>query len=148
MDSTQQQAVEATQLAVQAQSVAQFASSTITEYEKKMTDVSQTVAQLQQLVIDERKRRMKMESQLSSAQDKIGAVERQSRDLSMKNQQLASEVASWQTAFNTQVTSQQIPVASSSTVPQTQPTMQTQIPGPQALILQSSQGPLPGIGEI
>ena len=64
-----------------------------------------------------------MESQLSSAQDKIGAAERQSRGLSMKNQQLASEVAGWQTAFNTQVTSQPIPVASSSTVPQMQPTM-------------------------
>ena len=99
MDSTQQHVVEATHLAVQAQFVAQFASSTITEYEKKMTDISHTVAQLQQLVINEQKRRMTMESQLSLAQDKIGAVERQSHDLSMKNQQLASEVASWQTTF-------------------------------------------------
>ena len=47
MDSTQQQAVRATPLAVQAQSVAQFASSTITEYKKKMTDISHTMAQLQ-----------------------------------------------------------------------------------------------------
>ena len=47
MDTTQQQAVEATQLAVQAQSVTQFASTTMTAYEKKMTDISQTVAQLQ-----------------------------------------------------------------------------------------------------
>ena len=74
MDSTQQQAVEATQLAVQAQFVAQFASTTMTEYEKKMTDISHTVAQLQQLVIDERKRWMTMESQLLSVQDKIGVV--------------------------------------------------------------------------
>ena len=76
MDSTQQQAIEATQLAVQAQSVVQFATSTMTEYEKQMSDISQKVASLQQLVIDERKRRMTMESQLSSAQDKIGAAER------------------------------------------------------------------------
>ena len=89
-----------------------------------------------------------MESQLSSAQDKIGAAERQSRDLSMKNQQLASEVASWQIAFNTQVTSQPIPVASSSTVPQMQPAMPPQMPGPQTLPLQRPQGPLPQIGEI
>ena len=60
-----------------------------------MTDISQIVVQLQQLVIDEHKRWMNMESQLSLAQDKIGAAEWQSRDLSMKNQQLASEVASW-----------------------------------------------------
>ena len=110
-----------TQLAVQAQSVAQFASTTMTEYEKKMIDISHTMAQLQQLVIDERKRRMTLESQLSSAQDKIGATEWQRRDLAMKNQQLVSEVASWQTAFNTQVTSQTNPVASSSAVPQRQP---------------------------
>ena len=43
MDSTQQQAVEATHLAVQAQSVAQFASTTMTEYEKKMTNIPHTV---------------------------------------------------------------------------------------------------------
>ena len=77
-----------------------------------------------------------MESQLSSAQDKIGAAERQRRDLALKNQQLNSEVASWQTAFNTQVTSQLNPVASSSTVPQTQSAMQPQMSGPQTLPLQ------------
>ena len=46
MDSTQQQAIEATQLAVQAQFVAQFATSTMTEYEKQMSDISQKVASL------------------------------------------------------------------------------------------------------
>ena len=135
MDSTQQQAVEATQLAVQAQSVAQFATSTMTEYEKQMSDISQKVASLQQLVINEWKRRMTMESQLSSAQDKIGAAERQSRDLTMKNQQLTSEVASWQTAFNTQQMARSIPVASSSTIPQMQPALQPQMQGPQKLPL-------------
>ena len=89
-----------------------------------------------------------MESQLSLVQDKIGAAERQRRDLALKNQQLTSEVASWQTAFNTQVTSQSNPVVSSSTVPQTQPAMQPQMPGPQTILLQSPQGPLPKIGEI
>ena len=92
-----------------------------------MSDISQKVASLQQLVIDERKRRMTMESQLSSAQDKIGAAEQQSRDLTMKNQQLTSEVASWQTAFNTQQMAQSIPVASSSTIPQMQPGLQPQM---------------------
>ena len=67
MDMTQQQAVEATQLAVQAQSVAQFASTTMTYYEKKMADISYIVSQLRQLVIDERKRHMDMEHNLSFA---------------------------------------------------------------------------------
>ena len=68
-----------------------------------------------------------MESQLSSAQDKIGAAERQSRDLTSKNQQLASEVESWWTAFQKQLASQTNPIGSSnSTVPQSRPTMQSQ----------------------
>ena len=115
---------EATQLAAEAQSVAQLALSTITDYEKKMTDISSTVAQLQQLVIDERKNRIKLESQLSSAQDKIGSAERQSRELLMENQKLASEVGSWQTAGNIQMPSQLFPAASGSTVAQSQTTRQ------------------------
>ena len=78
---------------------------------------------------------MSMESQLSSAQDKIGATERQSRDLMMKNQQLTSEVASWQTAFSTQQMAQSILVASSSTIPQMQPALQPQMQGSQKLPL-------------
>ena len=72
----QQQAREATQVAVQAQSVVQDVSATITGYEAKMTEMSNTLAQLQQLIIEERKKRIDMEYQLSSAQDHIGAAER------------------------------------------------------------------------
>ena len=68
VDSTRQQAVDATQLAVQAQSVAQFASTTVSAYETRLGEIQHTVDQLQQLVINERKIRMTMESQLSAAQ--------------------------------------------------------------------------------
>ena len=54
----------------------------------------------------------------------------------MKNQQLVSEVASWQTAFNMQVTSQTDLVASSITVPQMQPAMPPQMSGPQMIPLE------------
>ena len=46
MASTQQQAIEATQLAVQAQSTAQFASQTMTDYEQKLSQVAHTMEQL------------------------------------------------------------------------------------------------------
>ena len=46
VDSTKQQAVEATQLAVQAQSVAQFASTTVSAYETRMNQVQSTVEKL------------------------------------------------------------------------------------------------------
>ena len=55
VDATQQQAVDATQLAVQTQSVAQYASTTMSAYKAKMKEVESIVSQLQQLVIDERK---------------------------------------------------------------------------------------------
>ena len=59
-----------------------------------MTEMSNTLAQLQQLIIEERKKRVDMEHQLSSAQDQIGAVERRSAVWATKNQQLESEVKS------------------------------------------------------
>ena len=67
VDSTRQQVVDATQLAVQVQSVAQFASTTVSSYETKFGEIQHTVDQLQQVVISERKSRMQMESQLSAA---------------------------------------------------------------------------------
>ena len=47
VDIIQRQAGEATQVVVQAQSVVQAASATMTEYEAKMSTMSQTLAQLQ-----------------------------------------------------------------------------------------------------
>ena len=67
IDSTKQQAVDATQLAVQAQLVAQFASTTIFAYETRMNEVQSTVEKLQQLIVSERQNRLKLESQLSTA---------------------------------------------------------------------------------
>ena len=94
-DIIQQQAGEATQVAVQAQSVAQATSATMTEYEAKMATMSQMLSQLQPLIIDEQKKCINMESQLFVAQDKIGATEQQRNVLATKNQQLESEVVSW-----------------------------------------------------
>ena len=96
----QQQAGEATQVAVQAQAVAQNVTATITGYEAKMTEMSNTLAQLQNLIIEERKKRVDMEHQLSSAQDQIGAAERRSQVWATTNQQLESEVKSWMAAYN------------------------------------------------
>ena len=41
-----------------------------------MNEVQSTINQLQQLFVSERKNRLKIESQLSIAQDHIGAIER------------------------------------------------------------------------
>ena len=76
VDIIQRQAGEATQVTIQAQSAVQAASATMTEYEAKVSMMSNTLVQLQQLIIEERKKRIDMEHQLSSAQDQIGAAER------------------------------------------------------------------------
>ena len=47
VDSTRQQAVDATQLAAQAQYVVQVASMTVSAYEPEMNEIQHTVAQLQ-----------------------------------------------------------------------------------------------------
>ena len=114
LDSTRQQAVDATQLAVQAQSVAQFASTTVSAYETKLGEIQHTVDQLQQLVINERKNRMKMESQLSAAQDKIGAAERHTQLLEQKNENLQKELDSWNEDTTPEFTSNLQSVASGS----------------------------------
>ena len=95
VDSTRQQAVDATQLVVQVQSVAQFASTTVSAYETRLGEIQHTVDQLQQWVINERKNRMNMESKLSVAQDKIGAAERRTQLLEQKNENLQKELDSW-----------------------------------------------------
>ena len=40
-----------------------------------MQEVEPTVSQLQQLIVEERKKGISMENQLSTAQDQIGAIE-------------------------------------------------------------------------
>ena len=117
VDSTWKQAVDATQLAVQAQSVAQFASTTVSAYETRLGEIQHTVDQLQQLVINERKDRMKMESQLSAAQDKIGAAERRTKLLEEKNENLQKELNSWNEETTPEYTSNVQSVASGSGLP-------------------------------
>ena len=58
-----------------------------------------------------------MEHQLSFAQDQVRTAEQQRNELASKNRQLESEVASWTTAYKTQLASQTNPTGSSSTSP-------------------------------
>ena len=89
--------MDATQLAVQAQSVAQFASTTVLAYEARINEVQSTVEKLQQLIVSERQNRLKLESQLSTAQDQIGAAERRGQLLEQKNTRLEQDVDKWKT---------------------------------------------------
>ena len=83
-------------------------------YETKLGEIQHTVDQLQQLVINERKNRMKMESQLSAAQDKIGAAKRRTQLLEQKNENLQKELDSWNEDTTPEFTSNLQSVASGS----------------------------------
>ena len=74
--------------------MAQVASMTVSAYEQKINEVQSIVEQLQQLVVNERKNRMRMESQLFATQDKIGAAERRTKLLEQKNEYLQKELDS------------------------------------------------------
>ena len=76
------------QLAMQAQLVAQFASTTVSAYETRMNQVQSTLEKLQQLIVSERQNRLKLESQLSTAQGQIGAAKRCNQLLEQKNVRL------------------------------------------------------------
>ena len=104
-------------MVVQAQSVAQFASTTISAYETRMNEVQSTIEKLQQLIVSERQNRLKLESQLSAAQDQIGAAERRSQLLDQKNTRLEQDVDTWKTRLTQEIASKQQPVASGSVVP-------------------------------
>ena len=95
----------------------QFALTTVSAYESKMNEVQSIVEQLQKLVINERKNRMKMESQLSAAQDKIGATERCTKLLEQKNEYLQKELDSWNEDTTPEFTSNVQSVASGSGIP-------------------------------
>ena len=73
--------------------------------------------QLQQLVINERKIRMKMESQLSAAQDKIGAAERCTKLLEQENEYLQKELDSWNEDTTPEFASNLQSVASGNGIP-------------------------------
>ena len=109
--------LNATQLAIQAQFVAQFASTTVLACETRLGEIQHTVDQLHQLVINEQKNRMKMENQLSTAQDKIGAAERRTKLLEQKNGNLQKELDSWNEDTTLEYTSNLQSVASSSGLP-------------------------------
>ena len=72
------------EMAQQAQSIAQQSVQTASAYETQMTEMKQKMAVLEQLLVQQRKKGMQLESQLSAAQDRIGGAERRAKRWRMK----------------------------------------------------------------
>ena len=81
------------------------------------------VEKLQQLIVSERQNRLKIESQLSTAQDQIGAAERRGQLLEQKNIHLEQDVDTWKTRLAQERSLNQQPDVSGIGVPHVEQTV-------------------------
>ena len=75
------------------------------------------------MIIRERKNQLRIESQLSTTQEKIGAAKRRSELLESKNMKLEQDVEELSTMYAQEIVSNQQPIASGSGVPNPHLTM-------------------------
>ena len=80
------------QIALQAQQTAQTPASTTQQYETQLEEVTHKMQQLEKLLIDQRKSKLALESQLSATQDHIGVAERRSKATEEANKKLQEEM--------------------------------------------------------
>ena len=76
----------------EAQKVAQSTMTMSQHYEEKLTAVTQKMEQLETLLIAQRQKGMKLESELSAGQDRIGGAERRAQQLEVENTHIQGEI--------------------------------------------------------
>ena len=110
---TQKQIEDATQVAIQtqgevqgvsqmarnAQVLAQQAAANANKYEKDLATVMHQMQQLEDLLVEQRKKSSRLENQLSEAQDRIGGAERKARLLDEENVMIKSELKFWNDVY-------------------------------------------------
>ena len=79
----------------QAQMLAQQSSQKSGIYETQMAEMMKKMTFLEDALVQQRKRSMTLENQLSSAQDRIGGAERRAKALEEENVQIKGELQSW-----------------------------------------------------
>ena len=82
-------------IAQQAQTLAQQSAQTSGSYETQLTEMMQKVTFMEQLIVQQRKKSMNLESQLSFAQDRIGGAEQRAKALEEENVRIKGELQSW-----------------------------------------------------
>ena len=97
---TQQKVEGISQIALQAQQTAQTTASAPQKYETQLEEVTHKMQQLEKLLIDQRKRKLALKSQLSAAQDRIGAAERRSKATEEANKKLQEEMHIWNQIYS------------------------------------------------
>ena len=87
-------------LAQQAQTIAQQSAHTSGTYETQLTEMMQKVKFMEQMIVQQRKKSMTLESQLSAAQDRIGGAERRAKMLEEENNSIQSEITYWNDLYS------------------------------------------------
>ena len=65
-----------------------------------MTELTQKVGMLEKLLVEQRQKGSRLESELSAAQDRIGGAERRAQQLAEENVKIHSELQSWHEWYN------------------------------------------------
>ena len=82
-------------LAQQAQTIAQQSAQTSGVYETQMAELMQKMTFLEDQLVQQRKKSMTLENQLSTAQDRIGGAERRAKALEDENVRIKGELQTW-----------------------------------------------------
>ena len=108
---TELQSVSA--IAQQAQSTAQQSAQTSGTYETQIVGLMEKMTFMENLLVQQRKKSMNLESQLSAAQDRIGGAERRAKTLEEENSRIQIEIKYWNDLYS-QETGETPPNAASS----------------------------------
>ena len=87
------------------------------KYEEQLATLTQKMASMEQLLIEQRQKGQRLESELSSAQDRIGGAERRARTLEEENIKIKGELQSWNDYYNQEETSPEIPISNPISTP-------------------------------
>ena len=77
-------------------------------YEDQIFQISEKMAAMEWLLIEQRQKGQRLESKLSSAQDRIGGAERRARVLEEENTKIKGELQSWNDYYAQDETSRNI----------------------------------------
>ena len=87
-------------IAQQAQTIAQQSAHTSGTYETQLTEMMQKVKFMEQMIVQQRKKSMTLESQLSAVQDRIGGSEQRAKMLEEENTRIQSEITYWNDLYS------------------------------------------------
>ena len=65
-----------------------------------MTELAQKMSTLEKLLVEQRQKGSRLESELSAAQDRIGGAKRRAQQLTEENVKIQSELQSWHEWYN------------------------------------------------